>query len=493
MKFSAAFVASFIAYSSVVSAVPLAKRASTVAAETQTVTIKAGDTCNAIAKAVGTTVQDIFSNNPQVDSRCSNLKIGATLKVTAAKGNAGGNKQAPVVDTTAAQCNVTAPAQQNNGIAGAVYFMTNEASGNFLVASAIGSDGKITPTEAVYTGGKGGHGKSDGAAGPDPLFTQDSVKVGGNFVFAVNAGSNSLSMFKINQDKPTDIRLVGMPAKTQGEFPVAVAFSKKLNMACVVNGGAVDGVACFKVDQNKGLIPMANTVRKLNLKQTTPPTGPPNTVSDIIFSEDETKLLVSVKGIPPTPGRISSFDVNPKDGSLSATSVDSTPSKGGIVPFSMTNIPGKNAVLNTDAAVGFAVYDFSKGANIAATSSIIPIAGQGATCWSNFSPKTGTFFLTDIITSTVTEVKVDDKLVGSIVKQYPLTAGSGTIDNAIATINGNDFLYVLSANATSIDVMSLPAAGKATKLQTVNFAPLAEKAGLLVNPIDLQGMAVFTS
>ena len=125
----------------------------------QTVTIKAGDTCNSIAKAIGTTVQDIFSNNPEVNSKCTNLKIGANLKVTAVKGNAAGNKP-PAVDSTAAQCNTTAPAQQNNGIAGAVYcaypyfhvflvalkrssVMTNEAKGNFLVASAIGADGKI--------------------------------------------------------------------------------------------------------------------------------------------------------------------------------------------------------------------------------------------------------------------------------------------------------------------------------------------------------------
>jgi len=375
-------------------------------------------------------------------------------------------------------------------MSGAVYFMTNDAKGNFVVASAIGTDGKITPTNAVYTGGKGGHGApASGDAGPDPLFTQDSVKVGKNFLFAVNAGSNSLTMFKINELQPTEISMVGMPVDTQGDFPVAVAYSEKMNLACVVNGGAVDGVACFTADEQKGLVPVPNTNRALNLKQTTPPTGPPNTVSDIIFSEDETKLLVSVKGIPPTPGRISAFDVNAEDCSLSETSVDSTPSQGGVVPFSMTIIPGKNAVLNTDAAVGFAVYDFSQGAT--ASSTIVPIEGQGATCWSNFSPKTGTFFLTDILTSTVTEVKVDDSLQGSIVKQYPLAAGSGTIDNAIATINGNDFLYVLSANATSIDVMSLPAAGQATSLQTIDFSPLAAQIGLAVNKIDLQGMAVF--
>jgi len=378
-----------------------------------------------------------------------------------------------------------------NGAAGAAYFMTNEPAGNFLVASAIGADGKLTPVEAVWTGGKGGNGvpADKSPPGPDPLFTQDSVTVGGKFVFAVNAGSNTLSMFNIDPKNPTDIRLAGKPVDTAGEFPVAVAFSKKLNMACVVNGGAADGIACFKADAKKGLTPVPNTNRKLNIKQTTPPSGPPNTVSDIIFTEDESQLLVSVKGIPPTPGRISAFAVNPNDGSLSATSVDSTPSKGGIVPFSMTNIPGKKAVLNTDAAVGFAVYDFSKGSN--ATSSIIPIQGQGATCWSNFSPKTGTFFLTDIGTSTVTEVKVDDNLTGSIVKQYPLAKGSATIDNAIATIGGNDFLYVLSPNVTAIDVLSLQAAGQATKLQTVSFASMAAAAGLKVDAKNLQGMAVF--
>ena len=51
----------------------------------------------------------------------------------------------------------------------------------------------------------------------------------------------------------------------------------------------------------------------------------------------------------------------------------------------------------------------------------------------------------------------------------------------LISLSPHSFLYVLSANATSIDVMSLAAAGQATKLQTVNFAPLADKAGLLVS------------
>ncbi|KAG5641985.1 hypothetical protein H0H81_010893, partial [Sphagnurus paluster] len=47
---------------------------------------------------------------------------------------------------------------------------------------------------------------------------------------------------------------------------------------------------------------------------------------------------------------------------------------------------------------------------------------------------TKNFFLTDLATSTVTEVSVDSELKGQVVKQYPQGEGSGTIDNDIVTI-----------------------------------------------------------
>ena len=86
---------------------------------------------------------------------------------------------------------------------------------------------------------------------------------------------------------------------------------------------------------------------------------------------------------------------------------------------SQTVIPGKNAILATDAGVGFDIFDMSniKAASSNGTkSSVVPIAGQGATCWSSFSKKTGNFYLTDIITAQVTEVNVDNNLKGTIVK-----------------------------------------------------------------------------
>ena len=53
--------------------------------------------------------------------------------------------------------------------------MTNDPSGNNVIVSAIDGSGKLSFASAVPTGGKGVRGNSTGV---DPLFSQDSVKVG---------------------------------------------------------------------------------------------------------------------------------------------------------------------------------------------------------------------------------------------------------------------------------------------------------------------------
>lgn len=136
----------------------------------------------------------------------------------------------------------------------ALYFSTNDATANSIVALPIFSDGSLGDGVAVSTGGKGMAGMNAmGVAGPDPLFSQSAVTVGDDvsyipgvvvvvkgkrkveellietkFLFAVNAGSNTLSMFQINKHQPLDLKLVGTPQSTLGEFPMSVAYSSAL-------------------------------------------------------------------------------------------------------------------------------------------------------------------------------------------------------------------------------------------------------------------------
>ena len=232
-------------------------------------------------------------------------------------------------------------------------------------------------------------------------------------------------MFSINSKEPARLKMVGQPVNTGGEFPVSVAISKQSGQVCVLNGGRLNGVksvtnfllvlsypvtyselpdSCFKQDSKLGLVQMANTQRSLNLNQTTPATGPAGTVSHVIFNENGSQLLASVKGTPPTPGFIASWDVDATTGALSDSFTMSTPAQGGLLPFSMTVIPGKNAILATDAGVGFDIFSFQN--NTAATSTIVPISGQKATCWSSFSKNTGNFYLTVCVTGFLHDVEL---------------------------------------------------------------------------------------
>lgn len=385
---------------------------------------------------------------------------------------------------------------------GAAYFITNDPNDNFIISADIAPDGRLALRQAISTGGVGLHGDDGGANGPDPLFTQGAIKASAasNMLVTVNPGSNTLSVFSIDPTDPANLQQIGEPIGSGGEFPVSVAFNKAGNMLCALNGGEVNGVSCFKVDKNKGLLPAAKTNRVLNLNQTTPANGPAGTVSHVLFSEDGKQLIASVKGVPPKPGFLAVWDVA-QDGTLSKDFKQVAPAKGGLLPFSMTIIPGKNAILATDAGLGFDIFDFNgnnnnkggqgKGNNAADKSSAVAIKGQSATCWSSFSKKTGNFYLTDIGTSQVTEVNVDNNLKGTVVKQYFQGANSGTIDNDILTVGNNDFLYVLAANATTVNVMALNAPGKAQTLQELDFAAPAKAAGIALSPSNVQGMTTF--
>ncbi|KAF8622787.1 hypothetical protein AX15_006745, partial [Amanita polypyramis BW_CC] len=67
---------------------------------------------------------------------------------------------------------VTFPSNYSGEVKGAVYFMSNDPSGNYLFAADIGADARVTLRYAYYTGGKGAS-----AAGPtgNALFSQGSV------------------------------------------------------------------------------------------------------------------------------------------------------------------------------------------------------------------------------------------------------------------------------------------------------------------------------
>ncbi|KAF8624105.1 hypothetical protein AX15_006041, partial [Amanita polypyramis BW_CC] len=276
-----------------------------------------------------------------------------------------------------------------------------------------------TLRKAYYTGGKGGHGT--GPTG-DALFSQGSIVVSKHrpghldVVIVVNAGSDTVTVFKINPKRPSELKMLGEPVYSGGNFPNSVAINKALDMVCALNTGAINGIRCFRLDAGMGLIPLPDTTRLLDLQQSSIPNGPDMTASEVTFTEDDKKLVIAVKGSrehPETnPGFIAIWDVY-EDKSLST---GFTHMIGGVWIFSLTQVPGRNAFIGADIITSAEIYDLDTLAhNPSSRGRNLTIPGQLALCWSGYSKDTNNYYLVDFAVPSIDEVHLDADLNGSIV------------------------------------------------------------------------------
>lgn len=237
------------------------------------------------------------------------------------------------------------------------------------------------------------------------------------------------------------------------------------------------GIACATFSAKKGLEQM-DFLRRFDLGQSTPPVGPANTISTVLFNEGETKLLVTVKGIPPVanPGFLSVFPV--VNGVVSTTETRSSPPGTGFL-FGSVNIPGTNSILATDAAFGAVALDIRPN-NTATSGAFARIVGQAATCWATVSPSTKTGFVTDLLVNRLVELDLADL---SVIKVLNLTNGNQGMSDLQAAGN---FIYALNpgnGNASSAVAVFDVSGGRGNVKQIQSF-------GIAEFGANIQGMAV---
>ncbi|KAF8324831.1 hypothetical protein F5887DRAFT_1021521 [Amanita rubescens] len=396
---------------------------------------------------------------------------------------------------------VRSPNSTSTGNAiGATYFITNEPSGNYIVSSAFGPDGKLFTQRAISTGGFGGHNLD--VPGADPLFSQGVIETSPLGILAVaNPGSDTISVFSISENDPSLLAPLGTPVWSRGEFPVSVAFNKAGDVLCALNTGSLNGISCYNADKAKGLTPIPNATRYLHLNQTSPVSGPfLGSAGQIIFSEDEQLLIVTVKGINATThaGYLAAWDVY-ENFTLSQNFNRVALPAGANYPYSVTIIPGGNALLAADPAMGFDVFFNISGnsnrgdqRNIGVGSYAYSIPNQLTTCWSAYSPISQNYYLSDLLENRITIISIDTNLKSTIIDYISLGNDFGPLDVATVVVGGQGFLYVLSTTPKAVDVFSVDELGKVAHIQRFNYIAFARSVGIELDPNYLTGMGVFT-
>ena len=264
-------------------------------------------------------------------------------------------------------------------------------------------------------------------------------------VFAVNAASNSLSAFSISWKDSTDLTLLNT-VDVGGDFPVTVAASSQLKMACVGSTGTASGVSC--APYTKAGLGAFDALRSLPLGQSNPPTGPTNGIAQVFFNQDSTSLITIVKGngTMPDTGFIAVYPV--QNGVPSMTPQKSVPADTAVM-FGSANIPGTDNILVSDAAFGYVILAQS---DLSTPLAVTNITDQKATCWATVSTLTGTGFVDDVLVSHLIELDLTTGAIVSDVESgnngqgmidlmaagphiYALSPGNGTVNGAITVFD----------------------------------------------------------
>ncbi len=173
-----------------------------------------------------------------------------------------------------------------SAVAGGVFAMSNSLEANTIVAYQRADDGTLTLAGEFPTGGLGGD--FDGGEGLDPLISAYALinTPDNEYLMAVNAGSNTVSVMRVNADMT--LELVDTES-TQGTGPNSLAFREGLVYVSNIDS---DGVFEGEPDQegsitgftfsNGDLTPLVGSTRNL-----------PNRPSAIRFSPDGEYILTS--------------------------------------------------------------------------------------------------------------------------------------------------------------------------------------------------------
>lgn len=375
---------------------------------------------------------------------------------------------------------------------GRVYAMTNSATGNTVVAFERSADGLLTQIQEVATGGLGsGPGVLPPPlppnAGPDPLQSQDALRLSddGRFLLAANAGSNEISVLAVT---PLGLALVDKVA-SGGTFPVSVATYNSL--VYVLNegenaatfAGGVASISGFLLDSSGHLSPISGSTRMI---------GSDVGAADVLFSPEGDELIVTERftnqidvfaigtdGLPGTQLVIPSNGIGPFGASFGQEHVLA------VTESDLLKVNGRvTGVANGSSMSTYRLLEDGELETISNAASL----NVTASCWVRFTPDHRFAYTTDSGSGTISIISISPG--GAMTPQASTVAGgpfSGVVDLDI-TPDGQ-FLYVLE-----------PLGGAANTLPLGNFPPgtgrvqgfRIEPDGSLT-PITTAGALPFTS
>ena len=323
---------------------------------------------------------------------------------------------------------------------GAVFTLTNAPSGNAVIAYRRGPTGALTLAGTYPTGGVG-----TGAG----LFSQGAVVVTDDrrFVLAVNAGSNSISVFRVRHN---GLQLVDTEP-SRGVMPTSIAVRNGL--VVVLNAGQPNNISGFLLGPLGRLHPLSDFTAPLSTAQASP--------AQVGFSHDGDTLLVTERAT----NLISTFAVDhfELDGPYP------TPSAGP-TPFGFA-VGSRNTVLVSEAGAGggASTYRVNRDQLTAVSSAIM--TGQRAACWAVLTPDGRFGYVSNAGTGNITGFAIGRDGSAELLDANGVTAVTGGNPTDMAMSDDGRYLFARVANLSAIAIFRVGKDGELVALPSLTGTP----------------------
>ncbi|MBL8291032.1 MAG: beta-propeller fold lactonase family protein [Bryobacterales bacterium] len=333
---------------------------------------------------------------------------------------------------------------------GAVYTITNSPAGNSVVVYNRAGNGDLTPGGVFASGGVG-----TGAG----LGSQGAVIASADqrFLFAVNAGSNSITSFRIRPDGLEMVNTVG----SGGLMPTSLTFNQ--GILYVLNAGVPNNISGFSVNRSGRITPLAGSTRPLSADATSP--------AQVGFSDDGDFLVVSERAT-------NNLDVYSIDRDGYATGPFVQPSAGP-TPFGFA-IDKRNTLFVSEAGAGggASTYRITETPGLQPVSSGV-MTGQRAACWAVVTGNGRFGYVTNAGTGNISGFAIGHDGSASLLDADGITAQTGGNPTDAILSHDSKFLYVRVAALNQIAVFRVRSDGSLTALQPLTGTPtgLAGLAG----------------
>jgi 6-phosphogluconolactonase len=337
------------------------------------------------------------------------------------------------------------------GFTGAVYAMTNQTSGNSVVAFNRASSGALSMVGTFPTGGLGF------GSGNDPLGSQGSLILSddGHFLLAVNAGSNNISVL---QAGPLGLKLVGT-FSSGGTEPVSLALYKDL--VYVLNAGGTPNITGFELNPDGTLRMLSGSSRPLAGGKAAGPAqvGFTPAGSFLVVTEKNTNLIDTYRVLESgvTAGPIS----NPSSGTT---------------PFGFT-FGRSGTLVVSEAAGGPGGTSASSSYQISTVSGELSVISasigdtQLAACWAVTTNDGRFVYLSNTGSGTLSSYALGAGGTLTLLNAAAGVTGSGTVPLDSAITSNSEFLYVLDDGTGQVSGFHVESDGSLTALATVGSLP----------------------